>query len=221
MKKHTIIPLDKYINEDFDNPFDTKDIEVKPSHIADKGGVLKLRKEIFNINRVEYSKASTGGYCVLAKTPFAKGEIVEISPILFVGSDAKGVHKLKDYIFEIDNEQDIYGIVLGYGSLYNHSDTPNVTFAYNPKNKQMYFIAARMINAGEELNIDYGKEYWAERSGFGMIAPVTEPSTNNNVKSTDENYPQIDPLHGESGTFNSPLNKNNPGISGVAITTQQ
>lgn len=54
--KHKIKSLEEYqkLNEDFYNPFDKTDIDMKPSHIADKGGLLKLRKEIFNINRVEY-----------------------------------------------------------------------------------------------------------------------------------------------------------------------
>ena len=50
--KHKIKPLEDYlktkaINEEFTNPFDVDNtIETKPSHISDKGGMLKLRKEV-------------------------------------------------------------------------------------------------------------------------------------------------------------------------------
>ena len=169
--KHKIKSLSEYLREEFYNPFDEDNpVETKPSHIADRGGLLRLRKEVFNINRVEYSKKQNGSYLVLARTQFAKGEIVEISPVIFVGPETKAVPRLKDYIFEIDKLKQIYGVVLGYGSLYTHSENPNITFAYNSKNRQMYFIAARTINAGEELTINYGKDYWNERSGFGAMA---------------------------------------------------
>ena len=225
MKKHTITPLNefviKHINEDFYNPFDDSNkIEVKPSHIADTGGYFKLRKEIFNINRVEYSKKTNGSYVVLSKTQFAKGEIVEIAPILIVGPEAKAVPRLKDYIFEIDKLQQKYGVVLGYGSLYTHSETPNIIFAYNNKNKQMYFIAATTINAGTELTIDYGKDYWAERSGFGTIA-ANEPIESDINSQTDESLiqPNADDLTNMSMTkqFGNPNDKANPAVSGVAI----
>src|ERR1035437_7564574 len=141
--KHKIKTFDQFsktINEEFYNPFEKNNpVEVKPSHIADKGGFLTTRKEVFNINRVEYSKKKNGSYCVLAKTQYARGEIVELSPVIFVGLEAKAVPRLKDYIFEIDKNKQQFGVVLGYGALYGHSQKPNITFAYNKENKQMYF----------------------------------------------------------------------------------
>lgn len=227
--KHRIKPLDKYVKEEFYNPFDENNpIEKKPSHIADKGGFFKMRKEVFNINRVEYSKKKNGAYVVLAKTQFAKGEIVEIAPIIFVGLEAKAVPRLKDYIFEIDKSKQTYGVVLGYGSLYGHSETPNITFAYNKQNRQMYFIAARTINAGEQLTIDYGKDYWAERSGFGTMAPQDELSTDDvdGVASKGETsesmaQPNSEDITNMSATkqFAQPNSPANPAVSGVAIKT--
>lgn len=226
MSLHKIKPLNQYlnkkVNEDFENPFDTSDVEVKPSHIADKGGFFKLRKEIFNINRVEYSKKDNGSYVVLSKTQFAKGEIVEISPVIFVGLEAKAVPRLKDYIFEIDREKGSYGVVLGYGSLYTHSDNPNITFAYNKKNKQMYFIAARTIKAGEELTINYGKDYWNERNGLGMMAPVDNKESIEKNKPSNENMglqPNSNDITGEVRTkqFSQPNDRSNPAVSGITI----
>lgn len=225
--KHKIKPFEEFkkVNEEFYNPFEKTDIEVKPSHIADKGGMLKLRKEVFNINRVEYSKKNNGGYCVLAKTQYGKGEIVEIAPVIFVGPEAKAVPRLKDYIFEIDKNKQTFGIVLGYGSLYGHSNTPNVTFAYNKQNKQMYFIAERFVKAGEELTINYGKEYWDERMGFGAMAPVDQSvkggeavakGEESNESIVQPNSQDITDKH-RMGQFSQPNDKNNTSISGIAI----
>jgi hypothetical protein len=186
-----------------------------------------MRKEIFNVNRVEYSKKKNGSYCVLAKTQFAKGEIVEIAPVIFVGFEAKAVPRLKDYIFEIDKNKQTYGVVLGYGSLYGHSPTPNITFAYNKSNRQMYFMAAQTINAGAELTIDYGKDYWAERSGFGAMAPQEQPAVQSGeavVKGeTSESavQPNSEDITNASAAkqFGMPNDKANPAVSGIAIKT--
>jgi hypothetical protein len=228
--KHKIQKLDDFLNEDFYNPFDEGNpIETKPSHIADKGGLLRLRKEIFNINRVEYARKNNGNYTVLSKTQYAKGEIVEIAPIIFVGVEAKAVPRLKDYIFEIDKNKQQYGIVLGYGSLYGHSETPNITFAYNKQNRQMYFIAARTINAGEELTINYGKDYWDERNGFGTMAPQEKAggvSAGEAVAKGETSESMIQPnsediLQGNTiKTLSTPNNPQNPVITGVAIYGQ-
>jgi len=225
--KHKIKSLDTYLNEEFYNPFEKDNaIETKPSHIADKGGMLKLRKEVFNINRVEYSKRANGAYTVLAKTQYAKGEIVEIAPVIFVGVEAKAVPRLKDYIFELDKNKGQYGVVLGYGSLYKHSEKPNITFAYNKSNRQMYFISARTINAGEELTIDYGKDYWAERSGFGTMAQQPSVTAGEVVakgedKTENESIaqPNAEDITNMSAKqqFGQPNSMANPAVSGVAI----
>jgi len=209
----------KKLDEDFYNPYDEK-VEKKPKksgHISDKGGLLKPRREIFNINRVVYSKRPNGEFTVLSKTQFAKGEIIEICPIIFVGMEAKGIDRLKDFIFEIEKtgtKGGMWGLVLGYGSLYKHSETPNVEYAYNRANRQMYFKAGRVIQAHEELTINYGKDYWEERAEFKMVAPKNEtpaettPDLEENVgQSQSPSNPSMTGLGGETG---------NPAATGVA-----
>jgi len=228
MKIHSIKSLDEIL-EQFYNPFEEIDYgpKIKIGPISDKGGVLNLRKEVFNINRVEYTKKENGRFTVLSKTQFARGEIVEISPVIFVDQTIKSVKVIKDYVFEIDKEKQIYGIVLGYGSLYNHSIDPNVEFAYNRSNKQLYFVAKRTIQAQEELTINFGTDYWKERVNFntmGNSKQVEENEIDQNHTDLTGNYPSE-----EGGTvsqitanFNaSPDNINqnmNPATSGIPIS---
>lgn len=175
--KYKIKPL----KEGFFNPYDksTKEEKKQTIHLADKVGVVQPRKEIFNINRVEYSKRPNGEFVMYSKTQFAKGEIVEICPIIFVGVEAKALPNLKNYIFEIEKDKNKYGVVLGYGSLYKHSENPNIEYAYNRTNRQMYFSAARQIQAQEELSINYGKDFWDEQATFNTVAPQNKPTVIN------------------------------------------
>lgn len=172
----------KKLDEDFYNPFSEKDEILNnknktPEHIADQGGLLKPRREVFNINRVVYSKRPNGEYTVMSKTQFARGEIIEIAPIIFVGYEAKAIPRIKDIIYEIEKtgkNGGMWGLVLGYGSLYKHSENPNVEYIYNRSTRQMYYKALRTIQAHEELTINYGKDYWDERASFNTMAPKNE-----------------------------------------------
>lgn len=183
LPENKIPSLEEYtnMNEDFFNPFDDDDKvkEKKPSYISDKGGSLALRKETFNLARVEFSKRPGGEYTVIAKTQFARGEIIEICPTIIVGEEAKVIDKIKDIIFEIDKDKNEWALVLGYGSLYRHSDKPNVDYAYNKLTKQMYFITKNTIKQGEELTVNYGQDYWMERMTFNTMTDLKKSEDNN------------------------------------------
>jgi len=220
--KHKIKTFEEMLNEDFYNPFDEdKDKkDTKPKSMADSGGVLKLRKESFNINRIEYTKRPDGSYTITSKTSFAKGEVVEICPIMILGIEAKAVNKLKDIIFELDIQKEEYAVVFGYGSLYRHSTDANLEYAYNRGSKQMYFIAKRFIKLGEELTINYGASYWQERSNFNLIANQQVPG-----KPAEQNESGGDIQPSMSDTQNTdsmvrmanPQSMQNPVHSGVPI----
>ena len=231
MKVKMKIPtLEEYkkMNEDFFNPFDEKDLdkEVKPKHISDRSGPLMLRKETFNLARIEYSKRPNGEYTIIAKTQFAKGEIVEMCPTIILKEDAKVVEKLKDIIFEIDKDKGEWALVFGYGSLYHHADQPNVDYAYNRLTRQMYFITRKPVKLGEELTINYGKNYWQERIAINTIADLEEkPKMSGKVVTKDKNESMVQPNSEDLvdknriKQFSQPNSKMNPVVSGVAIVS--
>lgn len=230
MKINKIPTLEEYsqLNEDFFNPFDEDGQfkETKPKHIADKGGSLALRKETFNLARVEFAKRPGGEYTVISKTQFANGEVVEICPVIILKEEAKTIDRLKDVIFEIDKDNNEWALALGYGSLYKHADKPNLDYAFNKLTKQMYFITKRPIKQNEELTINYGSNYWMERMTFNTMADLEKTSTQNQgmpiisakVITKDNNESIIQPADNtQSQSINAPNNPNNPIRSGIAI----
>lgn len=217
---------EKILKEGFYNPFEEEDEFKKkePIQVKDFGGVFKLKKESFNLGRVEYMKRPGGDYTIIGKTHFAKGEVVEICPVVLVGEICKTLDKVKDLIFELDKNRGMWGLVLGYGSLYRHSDKPNVDYAYNPKNRQMYFITNRPIKSHEELTINYGTEYWQERTNFHTVAEI--PSVNIGLDPSTakpENESQVQPnaadqtANASKMMFGQPNSNANPAVSGVPI----
>lgn len=221
------------LSEDFYNPYDENDSNAKkePVHIADSGGYVGPAKESFNISRVVWTKRPGGDYAIKAKTQFAKGEIVEICPLIILDAIAKTVDRLKDIVFEIDKKKGEYGLVLGYGSMYGHSDKANLDFAYNKRQKHMFFIANRPIQLNEELTINYGKSYWEDRSNLDLMGETPNLSTakkegeDNGIlplqTEVEESEIQANAAdlkgHQSRVIFAEPMSKANPAVSGVSI----
>lgn len=53
--------------------------------------------------------------------------------------------------------------MLGYGGIYNHSDTPTLSLTFCLPERAAIFTALRDVEVGEELTISYGDFYWRSR----------------------------------------------------------
>lgn len=89
------------------------------------------------------------------------GEMIESSPAI-VFSESEWKH-IKDTIFTyycyLWGEGYKEGaLVLGFGSLYNHSYEPNAQYVRREDIKTMDYVALRDIEAGEEITINYNGE---------------------------------------------------------------
>ena len=109
------------------------------------------------INRPNLNVAETGtnlGRGVFAACPYSPGDVVEICPVILLD--------LKTQPFPPQIRRLVYNwskthvaLALGYGSLYNHNDQPNLTFKRNTNNQSITFSARREIKPGEQLTISY------------------------------------------------------------------
>lgn len=96
------------------------------------------------------------GRGVFAGRRFEEGEEIEAAPVLAVPADVKD-HldwtPLWGYYFEW--RDDAAGVALGFGSLYNHSWTPNARYDQDFDAEVVRFTALRTIEPGEEITINY------------------------------------------------------------------
>lgn len=111
------------------------------------------------------------GKGVFTYATIEKGTLLEVCPILIIPkSEVPIIHKtvLHDYYFTWGEAQEEAVIVLGFGSMYNHSEHANASFIMDYEQQTMDFIAAKNIKAGEEILINYNgdenvkKELWFE-----------------------------------------------------------
>jgi len=96
---------------------------------------------------------------VFATRDIAKGELIHEAPVVpYPNEEHQYIEKtiLADYAFEYGANHT--AILLGYGSLFNHSYQPNATYEISFEKHTFDFYAYRDIRAGEEILINYNGE---------------------------------------------------------------
>ena len=116
---------------------------------------------------IQVGESGVHGQGVFATRPIAKGEVIERCPYIVIDDDDLAeANRLQDYLFTSPDQPGDYLCVLGYGMMYNHSDTPNAEWEIDDDDIQFVrFTALQPISDGEEIFQNYGEEYWATRTG--------------------------------------------------------
>jgi len=104
------------------------------------------------------------GFGAFSANVFSEGEIVEASPALVLTG------RYKDFPIEIKHRVFNWGrlsqtkpdtslaLAQGYGSYYNHSDTPNLMYKADSTSMTIQFIARKAIAQNEQLTIHYNQK---------------------------------------------------------------
>ncbi len=104
------------------------------------------------------SKIPHAGRGVFASCDLTPNEIIEICPVVEIPENQLGwlrKTELFNYFFKWGRDLKKGAICLGFGSLYNHSYTPNATYIKNFKQKQIEFVTIKEIKKGEEITVNY------------------------------------------------------------------
>jgi len=118
--------------------------------------------DIFSPQKIKVIDIAGKGRGVLATQNIKKGETIEVCPIIFLSKkEVSFLEKESDilkFYYLIQPEINKFCLMLGYGSLYNHSlDNPNAEIDYdiNKAENYLFFKAIKDINVGEEIVYNY------------------------------------------------------------------
>jgi hypothetical protein len=109
-------------------------------------------------NGVKVSKTPPRGRGVIAIKSFRKGDIIEIAPVIVFppdNDDFIGGSKLNGYIYKWGPRNRFSALAMGCGSFYNHSYDANAKYQGNHEEETIEFLAAKNIEEGEEVTINY------------------------------------------------------------------
>lgn len=102
------------------------------------------------------STITKAGRGIFASVNILKDEIIETCPVLVFSKKDYPILKqteMRNYYFMWGKE--ICAVCFGFGSMYNHSFTPNATYLKNTKKEQIEFIAINNIKKDEEITVNY------------------------------------------------------------------
>lgn len=115
------------------------------------------------------SKIPEAGEGVYSKIPIAKGTIVEKANVLPMPSKKVVDTPMMDYVFNNPYKIGEFLVAFGFGSMYNHSDNPHMTYAYCQDENKLIFTAIRDIKPNEEIYISYGPNWWNSRKDKNKV----------------------------------------------------
>ena len=95
------------------------------------------------------------GRGIFAIRNIKNGELIEEAPVIIIPKIEWKLMRecvLSNYIFRWGEDK---ALALGYGSLYNHSYTPNARYITNIENQSIDFYARKDIHEGEEIMVNY------------------------------------------------------------------
>ncbi len=108
--------------------------------------------------RLKVKWTRRNGRGVYANCAIAKGEVIEIAPVIVLSRrEARVVDALPlashMYQWGPDGKQSAF--VMGFASFYNHSYSPNARYSAREKSKGVVFRAIKDIALGEEITHNY------------------------------------------------------------------
>lgn len=100
------------------------------------------------------------GRGVFAVSDICRGDLIECCPVVLIPENQVSFLRkteLHNYYFMWGDDEKHHkaGICLGYGSLYNHSYTPNATYKKLLDEKLIEFVAIQDIKHDEEITVNY------------------------------------------------------------------
>ncbi len=109
---------------------------------------------------ISQSKMQNAGRGVFAKIAIKKGEIIERCPVIEIPEHDTanlGESMLVTYFYFFGKKRERTNVVLGFGSIYNHTYIPNATYKEEQKEVAVDFIALKDITKDEEITVNYGQ----------------------------------------------------------------
>ena len=117
-------------------------------------------KKLFTSDKVYISRSGilNADRGVFARSDIKKGEIIERCPIILVPRyDMSNLNEsiLVTYFFYFGKNRERLAIVLGFGSIYNHSYEPNATYKIKLRERAIEFSALKEIKKDTEITFNY------------------------------------------------------------------
>ncbi len=128
--------------------------------------MAKQRKHLYRHPDIVLSPCAYG-HGIFTTKNIPADTTLEECPYLCIDAD-ECASSLDDYVFNLESaeengESDVYSLVLGWGSLFNHADDHNTEYWHDTDRDLIIFHTIKKVPAGRQLFVNYGKDWWESR----------------------------------------------------------
>jgi hypothetical protein len=107
------------------------------------------------------------GHGIFTTQTLAADTTLEECPYLRIDAN-ECTGTLDDYVFNLETAEDngvsdVYSLVLGWGSLFNHADDHNTEYWHDTDRDLIVFHTIKKVAAGQQLFVNYGQAWWSSR----------------------------------------------------------
>lgn len=110
---------------------------------------------------VKQSPMKDAEWGVFTDSFIPKGTTIEIARTLKLKNEHlfQEGNMINDYVFKLDDKHSL--LALGFGSLFNHSDKPMVS--YKVTDGKVFYYTLQDVFPNDEITISYGDNWWKNR----------------------------------------------------------
>lgn len=140
------------------------------------------------MNAIQIKNSEVHGRGVFASNIIKKDDLIEVAPLIRLEWKLRYQYDrmIRDYCWMNTNcdcqDCKMHGpalyLAMGYGSMYNHHDSPNTKIKLDYDNLKLIVIANRDIQEDEEIFVSYGERYFKSDRRLATQQEETKKESN-------------------------------------------
>ena len=126
--------------------------------------IILIVRRVKDMHYVEMKSSSIHGNGMFATCDIKADTVIERAPIIPIDrtNDLTDTSLLRRYDITY---KDKHAVMLGYASIYNHKDTNNAEWDFDPDKDVLVIKSVKNIKKGDEIFVNYGDKYWSSKPG--------------------------------------------------------
>jgi uncharacterized protein len=128
----------------------------------------RLKKALFRHPDLVVAPCEFGHGVFATENIPAETTLEECHHLRIKAEDCSGV--VDDYVYGLESAHnpaeeasEYYSLPLGWGSIFNHAEEHNTAYWHDTERDLIVFYTIKDVAAGEQLFINYGKDWWETR----------------------------------------------------------
>ena len=161
------------------------------------------------------------GIGVIATNNIASGQLIERCPMVRLDWRSNYINdpQLRKYCHsesncgcstvtnpdkEYNTHGSVYWMVLGYGMIYNHQDSPNTEWSFYYDSSIVDVVATQDIPKGSEVYVSYGSNYFRNRKNISLSEVKEANKMSNELENIEDDSEFMDKIKSLIGSSDVP-----------------